>query len=328
MRSAVLFTAAFAAAVMASPLDSRDEVIVTDVDITYVTDIITVTAGQVPATPAAVQPAATSAAPAPAYQGGGWRKHRHSKKPKPSVAPAPSSSGPVGYPTVAPVPTSSAAPAPAPAPSSYSPPAPAPAPTTSAAPAPAPTTSAAPAPAPSAPASGYQQLVVAHHNVHRANYSSPDLAWDDDLAAAAQAIANTCVYAHSMNQNGLSYGQNIAAGSNDIGAIISDQFYNSEVNNYVAAIGGVYGNEPNMDEKVFDGYGHMSQVVWAGSTKVGCATSSGCSSLVNIDAGSNIPPIFTVCNYSPQGNMVGDFHNNIGNCKDQPTVKGADAVSA
>ena len=65
----------------------------------------------------------------------------------------------------------------------------------------------APAPAP-APAGGsysgagqatpadYSEAVVAHHNAHRANHSAPALSWDAGLAATAQKIASSCVYAH------------------------------------------------------------------------------------------------------------------------------------
>ena len=42
----------------------------------------------------------------------------------------------------------------------------------------------------------YSEAVVVHHNAHRANHSAPDLAWDAGLAATAQKIASSCVYAH------------------------------------------------------------------------------------------------------------------------------------
>jgi hypothetical protein len=45
---------------------------------------------------------------------------------------------------------------------------------------------------------GYQGMVLHHHNIHRQNHSAPDLAWSDALAATAQKIGETCVYAHSM----------------------------------------------------------------------------------------------------------------------------------
>jgi uncharacterized protein YkwD len=42
----------------------------------------------------------------------------------------------------------------------------------------------------------YSQLIVDHHNAHRANHSAPALAWDDAVAATALKIANSCNYAH------------------------------------------------------------------------------------------------------------------------------------
>ena len=47
-----------------------------------------------------------------------------------------------------------------------------------------------------APTSGYSATVVAHHNAHRANHSAPEIVWDDGLAATAQKIAESCIYAH------------------------------------------------------------------------------------------------------------------------------------
>ena len=45
---------------------------------------------------------------------------------------------------------------------------------------------------------GYQGMVLHHHNIHRANHSAPDIAWSDSLAATAQKIGETCIYAHNM----------------------------------------------------------------------------------------------------------------------------------
>ena len=65
----------------------------------------------------------------------------------------------------------------------------------------APPSSPASSPARSAPASAptdYSEKVILHHNVHRANHSAPDIAWDDTLAASAQQVAESCVYAHNV----------------------------------------------------------------------------------------------------------------------------------
>lgn len=44
----------------------------------------------------------------------------------------------------------------------------------------------------------YNETVVFHHNLHRANHSSVNITWDEDLASTAQKIANLCNFEHNM----------------------------------------------------------------------------------------------------------------------------------
>lgn len=52
----------------------------------------------------------------------------------------------------------------------------------------------------------FRVAAVNHHNYHRSNHSASPLTWNLDMAYRARAIANTCVYAHKMDQNGGGYG--------------------------------------------------------------------------------------------------------------------------
>ncbi|KAK6001368.1 hypothetical protein QM012_002699 [Aureobasidium pullulans] len=168
--------------------------------------------------------------------------------------------------------------------------------------------------APSGKATTYQEIVLAHHNVHRANHSASDLVWDSQLAATAQQIAATCVYAHSMNVNGGGYGQNIAAGveANNVSAVITELFYNGEVGYY----NNLYG-QANPDMTNFEKWGHFSQLVWKGTTKVGCATQYCSGGLANV--GQYVAPYFTVCNYGAPGNYAGEYADNVGASLNRPT---------
>merc|ERR1712054_508793 len=92
-------------------------------------------------------------------------------------------------------------------------------------------------PSPS-PVSAYADRVLLAHNVHRANPSAADLTYSNELAAVAQEIASSCVYAHdttveSTTGNGV-YGQNIAAGltADEVTDVITNLWYNNEVNAY------------------------------------------------------------------------------------------------
>jgi hypothetical protein len=119
--------------------------------------------------------------------------------------------------------------------------------------------------------------------------------------------------------NGGGYGQNIAAGApvNAIDSVINDQFYNNEEPLFVD-----YGQGTPADfDSNFENYGHFTQVVWSGSSSVGCA-SVDCSASGLQNVGSDVPPIFHVCNYYPAGNFLGDFGDNVFPPQGQPVVSG------
>jgi hypothetical protein len=75
--------------------------------------------------------------------------------------------------------------------------------------------------------------------------------------------------------------------------MITNLMYNDEMGFFEALYG-----EASPDMSNFDAWGHFSQIVWKGTTHVGCATVT-CKSLGNVDSSVALP--FTVCNYSPAG---------------------------
>ncbi|KAK5955932.1 hypothetical protein OHC33_002505 [Knufia fluminis] len=171
----------------------------------------------------------------------------------------------------------------------------------------------------------YIDTVIRHHNRHRANHTADPLTWDPALAATAKKIADGCIYAHDTatdcppNEDGSAqacYGQNIGAGYLPVqmGSIITDGFYNGEVNYYT-----YYGGEP--DTATLHQWGHFSQIVWRDTETVGCYTTD-CSAngLGNIDPSTNIRPFFTVCNYGPPGNWLGEFVDNVIQPVNLPTI--------
>ena len=112
------------------------------------------------------------------------------------------------------------------------------------------------------------------------------------LAASADAFCSAA--------GGGGYGQNIAAGAgpSSIGAVISNLFYNGEVNLYWE---GVAQNNGQPDYNTFESWGHFSQMVWKASTSVACATQHCPNGLSGV--GSDVAPYFTVCNYYPPGEL-------------------------
>lgn len=151
-----------------------------------------------------------------------------------------------------------------------------------------------------------QKKYVDAHNVARANVNPSaanmrKMKWNDDLAVVAQNYANKCVWAHNSARTtetrGLtskfSYvGENlyVATGSIDPTEVVES--WDSEKKDYTYSF-----------NTCSDICGHYTQVVWADSEYLGCASKT-CSSI------SGLPSIFNggtivVCNYGNGGNVNG-----------------------
>ena len=140
------------------------------------------------------------------------------------------------------------------------------------------------------------QGITALHNQARAAVSPkpttaiPALTWNTTVTAAAQKVANTCVFKHSGN----GYGENIYAGAGSVPtptAVV--QSWTSEAANYT------YSTNTCASGKVC---GHYTQVVWRGSQQLGCAQKT-CTT--NSPFTGFTTWYFWVCDYSPAGNIVG-----------------------
>ena len=118
----------------------------------------------------------------------------------------------------------------------------------------------------------YKDLVLVHHNIHRANHSLPALEWNDTLYEFAKQSAQSCIYEHTNPVP--PYGQNIAAGNapGNVSADITNGFYNGEIGLFQQAIGEFGNNSPDMSD--FEHWGHATQMLWKETTSVACYTAS------------------------------------------------------
>jgi hypothetical protein len=108
------------------------------------------------------------------------------------------------------------------------------------------------------------------------------------LASAAQQWANNCKFVHSGGSLG-PFGENLAAGtgsSYDIAAAVKS--WTDEVSEY----------DPNNPQP-----SHFTQVVWKGTSQVGCALQL-CDGIFDASFGK---AKYFVCEYSAQGNIIGQF---------------------
>jgi hypothetical protein len=150
--------------------------------------------------------------------------------------------------------------------------------------------------------------ILYHHNAARANHGAGEMTWCTECEANARIAAERCVFEHFLPQ-GVSEGQNlftVSGNSFNVTAGITESWYKAEL----PFMNGHYG-EPQIPDDVFHQVGHFTQVVWKGTTSVGCFSKDcGTNMEVNGQVGSELNK-FTVCNYLPPGNVNNNYDVNV-----------------
>lgn len=315
MRSSILLASALAMGALARPqsLCKKPNRIVTKTEVV----MLTVTAY---VTEANVEPASTS----PYVSTSKSRKSACKAKSTPAAAPSS---------TATPTPTPAPAPAPAPEPESTSfelVSTPAPTPAVETQPEPEPSSSKASEPSSSnvqaseptastgnrvkgadqaylSSGADYQAAVLFHHNAARANHDAGPLVWDTDCEASARIAAETCIFEHYI-PDGVRQGQNLFTVSGEafnVTAGITESWYKGELEPMMPYFG-----QNNIPDDVFHSVGHLTQMVWKDTTKVGCV-SLDCGSKMIVGGTTSSMNKYTVCNYASPGNVAGGYAENV-----------------
>lgn len=128
----------------------------------------------------------------------------------------------------------------------------------------------------------FAKNILDAHNEKRALHSAGDLSWSATLYDYAQAYADKYTCGGSLVHSGGNYGENLALG------------YSTGV----AALEAWYDEGTDYDYAAASVLDHFTQVVWKGTTKLGCAYKQ-CSCL------------YVICSYDPAGNIVGAAAENV-----------------
>lgn len=144
----------------------------------------------------------------------------------------------------------------------------------------------------------FKDSVLKAHNDARARFGNvPALTWSNSLATFAQDTLDSCTFQHSTPEQlgSVPAGENIAenSGSTTPADMVTDMWV-SEYKDYNFQSGG-FG----------EGTGHFTQVVWKGTTQVGCAVKTSCKD----QYGGTFE--YIKCDYSPPGNYLGEFQQNV-----------------
>jgi len=132
------------------------------------------------------------------------------------------------------------------------------------------------------------------HNQIRGQHGATALTWSDKLSDIGQGWADKCVFEHSGGTLG-AYGENLAAGtgtSYDVAAAMKS--WTDEASQY----------DPNNPVP-----SHYTQIVWKGTNQVGCGLAPACDGIFDASFGT---AKYFVCEYFPQGNIIGSFAENVG----------------
>ncbi|KAK9097094.1 hypothetical protein Sjap_022591 [Stephania japonica] len=127
-------------------------------------------------------------------------------------------------------------------------------------------------------------MIVVPQNAARAQVGVGPLVWDETVAATARNYANQragdCSLVHSGNRN---YGENLAMSTGSLSPAEAVKLWTDERQHYDYSSNSCVGV-----------CGHYTQVVWASSVRLGCAS-------VTCSSGGT----FVICNYYPPGNFIG-----------------------
>ena len=131
--------------------------------------------------------------------------------------------------------------------------------------------------------------VLAVHNAERALVGAEPLQWDDGLAAGAQTWANHLADISSLVHSDTPEGENLWMGSaGAYGYASMAQTWADEKSQFSNGVFPDVSTSGNWAD-----VGHYTQMVWSGTTHVGCALASNASWDI------------LVCRYANPGNVVG-----------------------
>ncbi|WOO80761.1 Secreted protein PRY1 [Vanrija pseudolonga] len=137
--------------------------------------------------------------------------------------------------------------------------------------------------------SDLSRWILDYHNQFRAQFGSPPLQWDGNLAFFETMHTFSCNNSHWGNDN-LAWYSTTGPASYPVNQLI-DMWAGEWVDHY------------NPPREVYD---HFSAMVWASATNVGCSWSLRCRD------GDWPNHIYFTCRYGPVVNLLGQYAENVG----------------
>ena len=160
-----------------------------------------------------------------------------------------------------------------------------------------------------ATATAHSAYINAHNAKRALHCDTPNVAHSNALAAAAQAYADTCPTGHSSESDRPNSGENLYwVGSSAAGQFQEDTSYTSAADSWYAEIDDYDMATGSSKPDATGAIGHFTQMVWKSSVEVGCGVNLNC----NNKFGGGFYNSAVVCRYSPPGNWVGEYTEEVG----------------
>ncbi|NXS54447.1 CRSPL inhibitor, partial [Brachypteracias leptosomus] len=158
-------------------------------------------------------------------------------------------------------------------------------------------------------------LILDYHNQVRAQVSPPAanmeyMVWDEQLARAAEAWAARCLWDHGPPQLMKYMGQNLSIQSGRYRSVVDMvKSWHQEKQHYSFPHPRGLGSA-GLDSITEHPFSVLAQMVWASSSRLGCALST-CAN-VQVWGSTWRHAILLVCNYAIKGNWLGEAPYKVG----------------
>ncbi len=153
----------------------------------------------------------------------------------------------------------------------------------------------------------FRNTALSKHNTYRNIHRSRALGVSNSANSTAQAWANrlaaTGTFAHSSSSQRKGAGENLYVYYTTASTVAPDSLAKSAVDSWYSEV-----KQYNYANPVFSSAtGHFTQVVWKGSTQLGCGAAKGTKTM----NGRNYNAFYVVCHYNSAGNVIGQFSSNV-----------------
>jgi uncharacterized protein YkwD len=145
------------------------------------------------------------------------------------------------------------------------------------------------------------------HNTYRTTHHSPNMTINSSVNTTSQSwadyLATNQLFQHSTSTQRNGAGENLYVYYTTASSVAADILATKAVESWYNEVAKYDYTKPGYT----DATGNFTQVVWKGSTTLGCGASQGVKTI----NGTQYNAFYVVCQYTPAGNVQDQFATNV-----------------